>query len=168
MAKWRTGSGAGGPCQRPGPRQAGAAGRGGAPAPRPHSPRVPSSFTTAWRRLRAASSLRLLGERATSGVPGNHALPRDPHSAADAAGRLPRTARAPSGQTEGQEGAGKGAGPRQARRIRALMLPREWTGEGDGGEEGRFKKKKKKKCKRVAHAQPWWHSGTLRAEFWEL
>lgn len=39
-------------------------------------------FAATGRRLRAASSLRLLGERATSGVPSNQAPPRDPRSAA--------------------------------------------------------------------------------------
>lgn len=56
-------------------------------------------------RLGVGSALRLLGERATSGVPSNHAPPRETRSTADA-GPLPGSARAPSGLTEGQEGVG--------------------------------------------------------------
>lgn len=90
-----------------------------------NSPRIPCS-TSAGRRLRAASSLRLLIERATSGVPSNQAPPRDPRSAAF----CPAKSAPPADRPKARKG-WAGEGPRQARRIRALVLPREWGG-GEG------------------------------------
>lgn len=62
------------------------------------------SFAQAGRRLRVASSLGLLGRQAASGAPSNHARPRDPRSQPPAPLPPPRTARAPSGRTEGLKG----------------------------------------------------------------
>lgn len=82
--------------------------------------------TVAGRRLRAASSRRLLGERATSGVPSNQAPPRDPRSAAF----CPAKSAPPADRRKARKG-WAGEGPREARGIRALVLPREW-GKGEG------------------------------------
>lgn len=84
-------------------------------------------FTVAGRRLCAASSLRLLGERATSGVPSNQAPPRDPRSAAF----YPAKSAPPADRRKARKG-WAGEGPREARGIRALVLPRELGGGGEG------------------------------------
>lgn len=84
------------------------------PAPRSHSPGGPH-FAAARRRFRTASSLGPVGQRAASEAPSNHAAPGDPRSH-----YLPRTARAPSGRTEGLEGA-IAAGGRQARRTSGVV-----------------------------------------------
>lgn len=146
-ARWRTGSGVGGPCQGLGLRHAGTAGRGRTPALRPHSPTVPC-FAATGSRLRAASSLRLLGKRATSGVPSNQAPPRDPRSVAF----CPAQSAPPADRSKARKG-WAGEGPRQARRIPALVQPREW-GRG-GGTLGGGGKKVQGICARANLSTRW-------------
>lgn len=115
-------------------------------AQQPHSPRG-STFAPARHRLHATSSLGLLGYQAASGAPSNHAPPRVTRALGrQRRCRLPLTARAPSGQTEGLEG----EGGRQARGISGVLGP-----------VGRVVT-----C--LAHAQSVQCGGTGRAEFWEM
>lgn len=152
MAKRRTGSGAGGRAKGRGKRerltrvwpQLGGHTHLGYPA----SPRLGTSSALLPRCACWASGRPQVSLATTL----RHA-PRAP---------LPRTAPAPSGQTEGQEGMDGGRARDWRAESQHLSCLENW---GRGGADLFFFFFK---CKGFTHAQPWWHAGTLRAEFWEL
>lgn len=88
-------------------------------APRPHSPSG-LSFAPAGRRLRAASSLGLPGERAASGAPSNHARPHGPRYQPPAP-LPPATHCARPQRTDGGPEGAIPAGGRQARGISGIV-----------------------------------------------